>query len=125
MATLPVDSRVGICRHTIPPGDGASWRCAMRERRRNPRRVVICRMQAESFPHVSRLLTDGERDRLALEASEKLAGLREGKGDTTQMIASHDVIKAGAVLWGGIMLHDVTRSELAALQGGLMYACEG
>lgn len=85
----------------------------------------LTRHEATRSPHVSRLLTDGERDRLALEASEKLAGLREGKGDTTQMIASHDVIKAGAVLWGGIMLHDVTRSELAALQGGLMYACEG
>lgn len=85
----------------------------------------LTRHEATRSPHVSRLLTDGERDRLALEASEKLAGTREGKGDTTQMIASHDVIKAGAVLWGGLMLHDVTRAELAALQGGLMYACEG
>lgn len=85
----------------------------------------LTRHEATRAPHVSRLLTDGERDRLALEAAEKLAGTREGKGDTTQMIASHDVIKAGAVLWGGLMLHEVTRAELAALQGGLMYACEG
>lgn len=85
----------------------------------------LTRHEATRSPHVSRLLTDGERDRLALEASEKLAGTREGKGDTTQMIASHDVIKAGSILWSGLMLHDVTRAELAALQGGLMYACEG
>lgn len=85
----------------------------------------LTRHEATRAPHVSKLLTDGERDRLDLFASEKLAGRTDEKGDTSQMIANHDVIKAGSVLWGGIIVHDVTRIELAALQGGLMYACEG
>lgn len=85
----------------------------------------LTRHEATRSPHVSRLLTDGERKRLDLHASDKLEGRTDAKGDTSQMIANHDVIKAGAVLWGGLILHDVTRAELAALQGGLMYACEG
>lgn len=83
------------------------------------------RREATRSPHVNRLLTDGERERLDAFAAAKLRGEEAGKGDSSQMISHVDVIKAGTTLWSAIIVHDISHAELAALQGGLMYACEG
>lgn len=89
------------------------------------------RHEATRSPHVARLLTDGARLALEGRVSDALAAAVEHGESTakdvesTQMIYEFQVIKPGAVMFGGLNYRDLNGLELAALKAALSQACHG
>lgn len=83
------------------------------------------RHEPSRVPHVARLLTTGETQRLEGQAALSLGEVRPEKGDSLQMIYDWQVVKAGARFWGAIHVEGVTEMELAALRSALSTACDG
>ena len=88
------------------------------------------RHEATRNPHVSRLLDSESRLLLEGKIGDQLAE-GEARGATTkpkgssQMIYEFDVIKPGALLWGGLSYRDLGNMEISALKEALSFACQG
>jgi RNase P subunit RPR2 len=84
------------------------------------------RHEASRSPHVARMLTGEERLRIEGQVSGALANKDAPKADdSSQMIYEFQVIKPGALLYGGLNYRDFNIIELAALKAALSQACLG
>jgi hypothetical protein len=89
------------------------------------------RHEASRAPHVARLLTSKSRQQIDGKVSDALDKAVEKKqaapksDDSSQMIYEFQVIKPGAMFFGGIHYRDLDGLEMAALKAALSHACQG
>lgn len=72
----------------------------------------------------AKLLGAGKKKGKA-DAPEEPATAKDAKGDSAQMIYETQVISAGAVLWGTVLIADLSDNEQAALASAFHYASSG
>jgi hypothetical protein len=84
------------------------------------------RHEALRQPHVAQLLLFEERAAEDAKRSDTARKKTPAKVEgSSQMIFDFQVIRPGAMLWGGITFTELSPGELLALRSGLSRACQG